>query len=188
MIAQRKLQKIESSPAAQPFEQANAQGIPTGNNIDLSQGKVTLPESYLVALENLVLRLIGAINSLDTLINFAASEQEHLSPESLAEVLKHSRFDIAANSSYAWRTAHNIRLLRRQAAIDVLQTKRTHPPLSQTNLQDLYRAPLNSESLFGGKLAEIHQQLVKNMQVRPILVTTPSDRGAPKERKLCLKE
>jgi hypothetical protein len=73
-----------------------------------------------------VLRLIGAIFSLDTLFQFAASEQDHLSSDSLAEVLLHSRIDIAARSSYAWRTAHNLMLLHRQAAIDVLLWSLVH--------------------------------------------------------------
>jgi hypothetical protein len=173
--------KLESTPHEQPFEHANAQGIPIGSSVDLSQGKITLTESALVAQENLVLRLIGAINSLDTLLQFAVSQKEHLSSDSMAEVLRHSRFDIAASSSYAWRTAHNIRLMRRQAAINVLQESSTHPPLNQANFQDLYRAPLNSASLFGGKLADIHQKLVQNMQVRPILVGSPHV-SAPGER------
>jgi hypothetical protein len=166
--------RLEKTPQDQPFEHANAQGLPQGSHIDISKGKVTLSETALVAQENLVMRLLGAINSLDTLLNFAATQQEHLSADSMAEVLRHARFDVAASSSYAWRTAHNTRLLRRQAAIDVLQESATHPPLSQTNFKDLYNAPLNSESLFGGKLAEIHKQSVQNLQVRPIIVGSTS--------------
>jgi hypothetical protein len=166
--------KLETTPQAQPFERANAQGIPHGSKIDLSKGKISLTESTLVAQENIILRLLGAINSLDTLLQFAATQQEHLSSDTMAEVLRHSRFDVAASSSYAWRAAHNIRLLRRQAAIDVLQESNTHPPLSHSNYQELYQAPLNTESLFGGKLAEIHKQSVQNMQVRPILVASPN--------------
>jgi hypothetical protein len=167
--------KIESEPHEQPFEHVDAQGLPIGSSIDISQGKISLSESTLVTQENLIQRLIGSINSLDTLIKFAVSQHEHLSSESMLEVLRHARFDIAASSSYAWRTAHNIRLLRRQAAIDLLQGLTTHPPLNQANFQDLYRAPLNSTSLFGGKLADIHQKLVQNLQVRPILVGTPNE-------------
>jgi hypothetical protein len=174
--------KIESEPVDQPFEHVDSQGIPTGSTIDLSQGRVSLSESALIAQENLVQRLIGSINSLDTLIKFAVSQQEHLSSDSMLEVLRHARFDIAASSSYAWRTAHNIRLLRRQAAIDVLQGSNTHPPMNKSNFQDLYRAPLNSSSLFGGKLADIHQKLVQNLQVRPILVGAPGARQSVKNR------
>jgi hypothetical protein len=174
--------KIESEPHEQPFEHVDAQGIPIGSPVDLSQGRVTLTESALVAQENLVQRLIGSINSIDTLIKFAVSQQEHLSSDSMLEVLRHARFDIAASSSYAWRTAHNIRLLRRQAAIDVLHGSNTHPPLNQSNFQDLYRAPLNSKSLFGGKLADIHQKLVNNLQARPILVGTQDTRQSVMNR------
>jgi hypothetical protein len=105
----------------------------------------------------------------------------------MLEVLRHTRFDIAECSSYAWRTAHNIRFLRRQAAIDVLKGLTTHPPLNQSNFQDLYRTPLNSTYLLGGKLAYIHQELVQNLQVRPILVGAPSEsqsvmnRSSPKK-------
>jgi hypothetical protein len=166
--------RLETNPQDQPFEHTNAQGLPQGTSVDISKGKVTLTESAMVAQENLVMRLLGAINSLDTLLHFAATQQEHLSSDSMAEVLRHARFDVAASSSYAWRSAHNIRLLRRQAAIDVLQESSTHPPLSQSNFQDLYHAPLNSDSLFGGKLAEIHKQSVQNLQVRPIIVNSPS--------------
>jgi hypothetical protein len=166
--------RLEKTPQDQPFEHANAQGLPQGTNIDLSKGKVTLSEAAMVAQENLVMRLLGTINSLDTLLNFAATQQEHLSSDSMAEVIRHARFDVAASSSYAWRTAHNIRLLRRQAAIEVLQESNTHPPLSHSNCKDLYHAPLNSESLFGGKLAEIHKQAVQNLQVRPIIVGSSS--------------
>jgi hypothetical protein len=166
--------KLETTPQAQPFERANAQGVPHGTKIDLSKGKISLTESTLVSQENIIFRLLGAINSLDTLLQFAATQQDHLSSDTMAEVIRHSRFDVAASSSYAWRAAHNIRLLRRQAAIDVLQESNTHPPLSNSNFQELYQAPLNSESLFGGKLAEIHKQSVQNMQVRPILVTSPN--------------
>jgi hypothetical protein len=162
--------RLEKSPQDQPFEHANAQGLPMGSHIDISKGKVTLSESALVAQENLTMRLLGALNSLDTILNFAATQQEHLSADSMAEVLRHARFDVAASSSYAWRTAHNTRLLRRQAAIDVLQESNTHPPISNSNFKNLYHASLNSESLFGGKLAEIHQQAVQNLQVRPIIV------------------
>jgi hypothetical protein len=101
-----------------------------------------------------------------------ASEHEQISPDRMAEIIRHARFDIAAGASYTWRLNNNIRLLRRQGAIGVLQESRTHPPLSQTNYQELYRAPLNSESLFGGLLEKTHQQLVQNMQVRPIIVNT----------------
>jgi hypothetical protein len=166
--------KLEVTPQAQPFERANAQGIPQGSKIDLSQGRISLPESILVAQENLILRLLGANNSLDTLLQFAATQQEHLSSDTMAEVIRHSRFDVAASSSYAWRAAHNIRLLRRQAAINVLQESNTHPPLSTSEFQELYQAPLNSDSLFGGKLAEIHKRSIQEMQVRPVLVTSPS--------------
>jgi hypothetical protein len=168
--------KLECTPQAQPFEHANAQGFPQGKLIDLSQGRVSLSDNYLAAQENLNLRTIGALNSIDTIIRFMASEQEHLSPERLAEVYRHARFDIAAGTSYAWRSTHNIRLLRRQAAIDVLKETRSHPPLSQTNLQDLYRAPLNADSVFGGQLAATHKDLVSKLQVRPIVVNAPFER------------
>jgi hypothetical protein len=166
--------KLETTPQAQPFERANAQGMQHSSKIDLSQGRISLTESILVAQENLILRLLGANNSLDTLLQFAATQQEHLSADTMAEVIRHSRFDVAASSSYAWRAAHNIRLLRRQAALNVLQESNTHPPLSNSDFQELYQAPLNSESLFGGKLAEIHHRSVQEMQVRPVLVTSPS--------------
>jgi hypothetical protein len=166
--------KLETTPQAQPFERANAQGMPHGSKIDLSKGKISLTESILVAQENIILRLLGANNSLDTLLQFTATQQEHLSADTMAEVIRHSRFDVAASSSYAWRAAHNIRLLRRQAAIDVLRESNTHPPLSNSNYQELYQAPLNTESLFGGKLAEIHKRSVQEMQVRPILVASPN--------------
>jgi hypothetical protein len=148
--------------------------MPHGSKIDLSKSKISLTESILVAQENIILRLLGANNSLDTLLQFAATQQEHLSADTIAEVIRHSRFDVAASSSYAWRAAHNIRLLRRQAAIDVLRESNTHPPLSNSNYQELYQAPLNTESLFGGKLAEIHKRSVQEMQVRPILVASPN--------------
>jgi hypothetical protein len=59
-----------------------------GSHIDISKGKVTLSESAIVAQENLTMRLLGALNSLDTLLNFAATQQEHLSADSMAEVLR----------------------------------------------------------------------------------------------------
>jgi hypothetical protein len=97
----------------------------------------------------------------------------------LAELYRHARFD-----SFAWRSTHNIRLLRRQAAIEVLKESRAHSPLSQTKLEDLYRAPLNADSLFGGQLAKTHQELVQKMQVPPIIVSAPVERQG--ERKFLL--
>jgi hypothetical protein len=154
--------KLESEPLDQPFEHVDSQGVPTGSPIALSQGRISWSESALVAQEKLVQRLIGCINSIDTLLKFAVSQQEHLSSDSMLEVLRHARFDVAASSSYAWRTSHNIRLMRRQAAIDVLHGSITHPPMTASNKFVV--------SLFGGKLADIHQKLVQNLQVRPILV------------------
>jgi hypothetical protein len=43
---------LECTPQAQTFEHANAQGIPQGMPIDLSQGQVNLTENYLIAQEN----------------------------------------------------------------------------------------------------------------------------------------
>jgi hypothetical protein len=75
---------MESTPRAQPFEYGMARGSNQGTMIDISKGYVRLPEVYLKALETLVMRSVGAYNSLDTLIHFAANEQERLSPERLA--------------------------------------------------------------------------------------------------------
>jgi hypothetical protein len=57
-----------------------------------------------------------------------------------------------------------------------------HPPLCPANLQTLYRAPLGSESLFGGLLTSTHQTLVQNMQVRPIVVNAPAPRARSPRR------
>jgi hypothetical protein len=77
------------------------------------------------------MRSTGAYNSLTTLIQFAADQQEQPSPERLAEVLRHARFDLTAGASYTWRIAHNIRLLPRQAALGVLrEAHRNHPSVT----------------------------------------------------------
>jgi hypothetical protein len=74
------------------------------------------------------------------------------------------------------RGQFRLRLLCRQAALGVLEEARPTPPLSTADLQELYRAPLHSESLFGGQLASTHQALVDWMQVRPVLIAPP---GSP---------
>jgi hypothetical protein len=40
--------------------------------IDICKGEVRLPEAYLKAFETLLMRSVGAYNSLDTLLHFAA--------------------------------------------------------------------------------------------------------------------
>jgi hypothetical protein len=173
---------VEVGPRRQPFEIGTKQGHSTGRPVDLTRGQVKLTETYLQAQQALAMRSVGAFNSLDTLLHYLATEGEHLSSDQLAEVIRHARFDVAAGSSYALRTAHNLHLLRRQAALGTLQGAHAQPELLPADLQDLYRAPLRSESLFGGELASLHQSLVDKMQSRPLVVSSPGSRPSVMDR------
>jgi hypothetical protein len=84
------------------------------------------------------MRSIGAHNSLTTLIQFAAEQQEQLSTGRLTEVLRHARFGLIAGASYTWRIAHNIRLLRRQATLGVLRGAHPQPLISDTEFKTNY--------------------------------------------------
>jgi hypothetical protein len=173
---------LEVGPRSQPFETGTKQGSSTGRPVDISRGQVRLNETYLHAQQAMIMRSIGAFNSLDTLLHYLATEGDNLTPELFAEVVRHARFDIAAGTSYAMRASHNMHLLRRQAAIGTLQGARAQPPLTQADYQDLYRAPFKSESLFGGELASLHQVLVDKMQSRPLVVASPNSRPSVMDR------